>query len=461
MYSQKEIKLEYLMTNLTYSIESVKNEKNKLINEKDNKLFHKGFLPNISLSFSLPSYNRSISEILQPDGNYAFRESNNANSRISLSASQKIPFTGGTLSISNSFNRLDLFGDSQKSTSYSASWFGINLSQPLNFFNGMKWSKKIQQAKVSLDEINYKKNRIRIKGKILNLYCDLLKIKNKESILNREINNVYKYKNIVYQLIKAGKKNDLDSIDIELKILDKKRNLGLIRKKNYIKTQSINDFFNSKIMIEDSKLVLPKIVFNLKPLSFYINKYTNLFPILEGNKLLNIEKEIIQLKKNRFYNAKLILGIGFNNSTQVLGNIFQTPNQSQNISLSLNVPLLDFGKKRIELEVAETQYELEQLKLKQEKTSTIENITYLYEEINHLRSSLKNENARIYLLKKKIDRMEALLFSQKVSLKDYTYIEDELYNSTNEKINLFHKMHKKIIELEEITLFEIILHYEN
>lgn len=457
LYSQKNIELEYLLRNITHSIENIKNEKNKLINEKENKLFHKDFLPNVSLSFSLPSYNRSISNILQPDGTYAFRESNNANSRVSLSVSQKIPFTGGTLSISNSFSRLDLFGDNQKSTSYSASWFGINLSQPLNFFNGMKWDKKIQQAKVSLDEINYKKNRIKVKGKVFDLYYDLIKIKNREIILNREVSIAYRYKGVIHQLVKAGKKNDLDSIDIELKILEKNKSLNLIKKKNYIKTQSINNFFNSKIVTENSKLEFPKIIFDLKPLSFYINKYTKLFLILEENRLLNLEKEINQLKKNRFYNAKLTLGVGFNNSTEELGNIFHTPNQSQNISLSLNVPLLDFGKKRIELEMAETQHELEILNLKQEKTSTIDNITYLYEEIIDLLSSLKIEDARMNLLEKKIDRMEALLFSQKVLLKDYTDIEDQLYNSTNEKINLLHKMHKKIIELEEITLFEIIL----
>lgn len=158
--SQNHFSINDFIENSKKSIDYVNFKKEKLIDEKENRLFHEKFLPDVSLNFTLPSYNRSISNVIQPDGTIAFRESNNANSRVNLSVSQKIPFTGGELSVTNSFNRLDLFSDNENSTSYSASWIGLNLSQPLNFFNSIKWDKKIHYAKLEFEEINYLRKNI-------------------------------------------------------------------------------------------------------------------------------------------------------------------------------------------------------------------------------------------------------------------------------------------------------------
>lgn len=129
------------------SLEAKKNGKLFAIAGYNNSIFKKSMLPSISMNLTLPNYNRSITEVLQPDGTYAFRESNSANSNLGLSISQKIPFTGGEISVSNSLNRLDLFGENDRSTSYSASWVGVNISQPLTFFNSLRWDTKIQEAR--------------------------------------------------------------------------------------------------------------------------------------------------------------------------------------------------------------------------------------------------------------------------------------------------------------------------
>lgn len=420
-------------------------------------MFNKSFLPDVSLNFTLPSYNRSISNILQPDGTYAFRESNNANSRLNLSISQKVPFTGGEISITNSFNRLDLFGVLQNSTSYSASWFGINLSQPLNFFNSMKWDKKIQEAKLEYNNLKYIRENIEVKKKVINLYFELLTIKNGKDIIAKRIVVANKYKNIVEKLIVAGRLMAYDSIDAELNLLNAKKKFNFINKFENFKTENTNTFLNSEFLKKQDILEIPKVIFEISELDVYISRYLEVYPIIERNSLLSFEKTIKQLEKNRFYTANLSLGVGFNNTTSNdYENIFQDPNQSQNFSISLNVPLLDFGKKRIQLEVTKSQYEIQTSNLEQEKAQTIEYITFLYAEISDLISSYEIEEARFKLLEIKQNKMKTLLYAQKVLLKDYSVVEDELYKSMSDKINIIRNIYNKIIELEEITFLEII-----
>lgn len=454
--AQQKFILDDFIKRSVNSIENKKVKKNKEIIQNENSLFKKSFLPNVSLNFALPSYNRSISDVLQPDGTFAFRESNSANSRVSLSLSQKLPFTGGEISISNSFNRLDIFGDTQNSTSYSASWFGASLSQPLNFFNEMKWDKKIQETNLEYSEIVYKKSLVGIKKESINHFFELLKIKNEKKILNYEVSKALEYKKIIISLINAGKNMAYDSIDIELKLLNKKKIFKFLEKSEKMKLKSINTFFNSKLINIKDSLQLPIIEFEIKYLQFYIDKYLNIYPIIEKNRLWGLEKNIVKLKKNQFYSANLSVGVGFNNSTDNFDNIFLSPNQSQNFSISLNVPLLDFGRKRLELTNAKFKYEIELLNLDQEKLLSIERISFLYEEINDLFTSLKIEESRIELLKLKFKRVESLLYAQRVLLKDFSDIENLLYDSLTEKLDLIHSIYKKALEIEEITLFNIV-----
>lgn len=456
VFSQKVFKVDDFIKNSENSIENAKKVMYIKINKNEDDLFYKKFLPEIGLNFTFPSYNRSISEVAQPDGTFAFKESNSANSRVNLSVSQRIPFTGGKLTISNSLNRLDLFGDTQNTTSYSASWFGINLSQPLNFFNAMKWDKKIQDAKFEYNNIMNIKNGVAIKEKAIKNYFELLKIKNEKNIIHKRLEVTQKYKRYIVSLINAGKAMAYDSIDVELKLLNEQKNLRFLDKAENLKIEGINTFFKNDLFKKSDSLTIPVINTNLKEKDFYIGKYMDVYYLTEKNNLLSFQKNIKQLERNKFYAGSLSVGAGFNNSATEYDGIFKNPNESQNFSISLNVPLLDFSKKRIELEIVRTQYDVEILNLEQEKNFNIERISFLYEEINDLLDNLTIEKSRTDLLKIKLSRMRTLLYAQKILFQDYSETENLLSESLNARINITQNIYNKMVELEEITLIEII-----
>lgn len=460
MLSQKVFKINDFIKKSENSVESLKNAKYISSNKYKDKLFYKSFLPDIGLNFTFPAYNRSISEVAQPDGTFAFKESNSANSRVNLSLSQKIPFTGGKLTISNSLNRLDLFGDTQNSTSYSASWLGISLSQPLTFFNAIKWDRKIQEAKFEYNNIINIKNSIRVRKKAIKYYFDILKIKNEKETGVKRFEFTRKYKKYIISLINAGKVMAYDSIDVELRLLNEQKRLRFLDKMESLQIETINNFFRNEIYNKLDSVEIPEVNIHLKDLGFYNNKYMATYYIVEKNNLISFQKEIKQLEKNRFYSANLSLGVGFNNTSDRYNSIFKKPNESENFSISLNIPLLDFAKKRTELEVIRNEYDIELLNLEQEKNSNVEHISFLYEEINNLINDLTIEKSKVDLLRVKLDRMQNLLYAQKILFQDYAETEDLLFKSLNERINLTLDIYNKIIELEEMTLVQIIK-YEN
>jgi outer membrane protein len=70
--------------------------------------FTAGYLPQLSLQGDLPGYYSAINPIVLPDGTTIFTPQREASSSLNLGLTQKIPFTGGQLSLQSGLNRIDL-----------------------------------------------------------------------------------------------------------------------------------------------------------------------------------------------------------------------------------------------------------------------------------------------------------------------------------------------------------------
>src|SRR5439155_22437827 len=63
-------------------------------------------LPQLSLGGTVPTYNRSIIPVLQPDGRTLFRPQDPTNAALSLSLSHALPWTGSAPFVASSLARL-------------------------------------------------------------------------------------------------------------------------------------------------------------------------------------------------------------------------------------------------------------------------------------------------------------------------------------------------------------------
>ena len=79
------------------------------------KYYKANYLPALKLT-SDPYLNRAINKVTMGDGSVKFVEQNLLSTDLTLSLTQNIPWTGGTLFVETSAQRLDLFSD------HSTSW---------------------------------------------------------------------------------------------------------------------------------------------------------------------------------------------------------------------------------------------------------------------------------------------------------------------------------------------------
>ncbi|MCA9767907.1 MAG: TolC family protein [Gemmatimonadetes bacterium] len=179
--------------------------------------FHSGLLPQLSLNGTVPAYNRSIIEVLQPDGSTLFRPQDQTNANLNVRLSQRLP-TGGDLFVQSTLSRFKVSGGSAFET-WSSTPVTIGLRQDLFRPNTLKWDRREQDLRGELAERQYREAREDIAVTVTGLYFDAYSAR--VSLQNAETN--VGVNDTLYTLNKGrfevGKIGENDLLQSELALL--------------------------------------------------------------------------------------------------------------------------------------------------------------------------------------------------------------------------------------------------
>ena len=124
------------------------------------RAFRARLLPQLSLTGTVPSYNRSIVSVLQVDsatGNAVtlFQPQAQTTTSLSMLLSQTLPLTGGNLYVSSALTRLTVSGEASLQT-WSSAPVTIGLQQDIFKPNVANWNRRTQDVMVDEQERAYR-----------------------------------------------------------------------------------------------------------------------------------------------------------------------------------------------------------------------------------------------------------------------------------------------------------------
>ncbi|HYN64769.1 MAG TPA: TolC family protein, partial [Candidatus Limnocylindrales bacterium] len=134
--------------------------------------FYSRLLPQLSLGGRVPEYNRSIIQVLQPDGSTLFKPQDQMNASLTATMSQKLPITGGDFFITSSLARLSKTGESAF-RSWTSTPVSFGLRQELLRPNASAWDQREQPLRAELSERTFLETREDIALATSNLFFDL------------------------------------------------------------------------------------------------------------------------------------------------------------------------------------------------------------------------------------------------------------------------------------------------
>lgn len=182
------------------------------------RAFNSTLLPQLALSGTLPFYNRSIIQVVQPDGSTLFRAQQLTSTGLTARLSQKLPFTGGELFVSSGLSRLAVSGQ-QSIETWSSTPVRVGLTQSILKPNTAEWDRRQQSVQIDVDQRRYREAREAIALETTNLYFDVVAA---HTALNNAVQNAAR-NDTLYTLNKGrfevGKIGENDLLQSELALL--------------------------------------------------------------------------------------------------------------------------------------------------------------------------------------------------------------------------------------------------
>ena len=183
------------------------------------RAFYSRLLPQLSLGGTIPSYNRAIIQVVQPDGSTLFRPQDQTSAALTMQLTQRLPLTGGDLFVSSSLARLKVSGGQLPFETWSSTPVQVGVRQDIFRPNALAWDRREQAVRGELSERQFLEAREDIALGTSSLFFDAYaaKMNLANAITNAAVNDT------LYTLNKGrfevGKIGENDLLQSELALL--------------------------------------------------------------------------------------------------------------------------------------------------------------------------------------------------------------------------------------------------
>ncbi len=136
------------------------------------RAYQASYRPQLGLAGTVPNFNRAIIPVVQPDGTTEFQSVRYNNSLLALNLTQNIGLTGGQVVVGSQVQRFDDFARQEKR--YNNQPFTLGFTQPLGYFNALRWDRRIAPLLYQESQRQYLEAREAIAQRVTELFFDVL-----------------------------------------------------------------------------------------------------------------------------------------------------------------------------------------------------------------------------------------------------------------------------------------------
>ncbi len=317
-------------------------------------------LPSLSLSTTPFYYERTISSQLV-DGEYNLFPYEALTSYGSLDLTQNITKTGGEISVSSDFQRVKNYESGVET--FESTPVSIGLSQPLNGYNEFKWNSLIKPLEFEQAKKEYLQSLQQTALYTVNYFFGLA-----EAEINLKIAETNKHNaDTLYMIGKGrfeiGTVTQDELLDLELSSLNANMDLSEAKLDLVQARSELNSFLGMEKNVKIECIIPSQIpTFKIKTNKALEKAYENNPDLLSYNQqLIEADQSIAAAKGENGISAEVDLNLGYNKSSGdseesgTFKEVYKSPFEDKKIiEVSLDVPIIDWGLKRGQVQMAKS-----------------------------------------------------------------------------------------------------------
>ena len=352
------------------------------------RTFQANLLPEVNLSATVPSYAKSYNSYQQSDGSYTFVRNNFMQMSGALSIDQNIWLTGGTLSLNTSLDFMKQL-DNTKDKRYMSVPIALTLNQPIFGVNTFKWNRRIEPVRYAEAKANFLSETEEVTMTTINYFFNLLLAKENVNIAKQNLENAEKLYEVAKAKRRMGQISENDVLQLKLNMLNAQSTLT-----DYESSLKSNMFQLRSFLALGENEELEPILPDTLP-SMLVNYQDALEKALSNNSFahnirrrqLEADYEVAKAKGN-LRQISLFAQVGFTGTDQTFKGAYDPLKDNQVVEVGFRIPLLDWGKRRGQVKVAQSNREVVQSRLRQETMDFNQNLFILVEQFNNQRAQL-------------------------------------------------------------------------
>ena len=353
------------------------------------RTFRADLLPEINLKGTLPNYNKSYGSYQNPDGSYSFVRNSALGLSGELSIDQNIWLTGGQLSLTSSLDYMKQLGNSGDRHLMSVP-VTLKLTQPILGVNNVKWNRRIEPVRYAEAKAEFITTTEEVTMRAITYYFDLLLAKETLGTARQNLTNANQLYEVAIAKRKMGQISENELLQLKLSALNAKAALTEAESDLNAKMFQLRAFLG---IGEDEILrpVVPETVDSGKmEYNMVLNKALERNSFAQNIRRRQLEADYaVATARGNLRSINLFASVGYTGESRELSNVYRNLQDNQIVQVGVQIPILDWGKRRGKVRVAKSNRDVVLSKIRQEQINFNQDIFLLVEHFNNQAQQLE------------------------------------------------------------------------
>ena len=389
-FSQKGLTLEESMNIAETNSPAMKKTRLNLVRSQENLNAQNAALKSsFSLSVNPIGYyqNRSFNDLISK-----WNSTNTTESFGLFTVSQPVVLTDARVSLVNRFGYKDSYSEySNTTTKGFSNNLSLNLDQPLFTYNRTKLQIKELQLALENSQLGYAIQLLALEKQVTQAFYYVYQQQQSLDIANQAFQNMQKSYEVSKNKVDAGISPREEIFQAELNLATTKSDF----ENKQVSLENAKDDFKLLIgmSLYDDLFVLPNIAVDTVPVNISFAIDHGLASRMElRQRAINIETsefDLIQTKALNEFKGSLGLSVGLFGDNEKFGNVYANPTDNESVSLSLTIPLWDWGERKSRIKASEASIETAYIVLDEEQNNIIIGIRKVYRNLLNLQNQIE------------------------------------------------------------------------
>ncbi len=353
-------------------------------------------LPEVSLSGTAPSWNKRYSSYQQADGSLSFVRNDYLGLDGAVNITQKLWPTGGTLSVESSLDYLHqssnsspMGGGREGANQFMSLPVAVTLSQPLFSVNHLEWNRRIEPLRYREAQARFLTETEQVAMQAISLYFGLLLAGEQVNIARQNLQTAEKLYEVAQAKRRMGTISENDVLQLRLDVLTARSALT-----NSESTRQARQFALRSFL--DVEAPIAATVPEASALGLHLDYEDVLAHALQNNALattmrrrqMEADYAVASARANR-QSINLYAQLGYTGTGDNMNSAYRNLLSNEVVSVGITVPLLDWGKRKGQRRLAESNRDIIQGQLRQQSQDFRQDIFILTEQFNNQAEQLR------------------------------------------------------------------------